>query len=918
MPPVGEAPDRVPPGLIIAFVILFIAIIGIGILYYQSQEQQTEARVTGDLTSIALLKADQIAAWRGERLGDATVLSQNRLFIDGVKEYLASPDPAGRQKILTLFGQISASYHYQNVQLVNPDGKVEISLEPSDTAISPGLYTQLAELYVTRRAILTDLSIGPDGTPQMYAISPLFLTDQGKTDAVGAVIFTIDPRDYLYPLIQSWPLNRTSAETLLVEREGDHVLYLNDLRFQNNAALNLTIPLSRTDVPAVMAVLGTTGPFTGTDYRGADVISVLEPVPGSPWYIVAKQDTEEAYATWSTSALLIIVLVAGTLTGMFIIIGFVWQRREKYYYRALFETEEKWGKEEQRNRERLETLLRLTEMESAHEQELADFVLDAGCRLTDSHLAFIGRMFPDETAIDITAWSRSVTEDCSVAASPTQVLVENAGIWVDAVRKRQPFIVNEYIAPLTGSDGFPLCHVPITRFASVPIFEGQQIVMVCVVANKESGYTAIDVDNLTLLMQGVWAHLQKKSADEALRQKNTDLEAAYEEITASDEELITNYEDLARNQRALAESEHLYRSLFEHMLNGFAYCRMIYENGIATDFTYLIVNEAFSKLTGLTNVEGRNVSEVIPGIRESDPHLFEVYGRVASTGVPEHFEMFVDALRMWFSLSVYSPQREYFVAVFDVITDRKLIEKQREALIRELEQKNAELERFTFTVSHDLKSPLITIKGFAGLLEDDARKCDPVQLKKDIHRITTAAETMQELLADLLELSQVGKIVKPPEKTGFGTIAREAVDLLAVPLAERGVTVGIVPDLPVVNVDHARIREVMVNLLENAIKFLGDQPDPVIRIGVDMEGETPVFFVQDNGIGIDPRYLERIFNLFEKLDVSRHGTGIGLTISRRIIEVHGGKIWAESEGLGKGTTFKFTLPGVPDTGDGTR
>jgi len=245
------------------------------------------------------------------------------------------------------------------------------------------------------------------------------------------------------------------------------------------------------------------------------------------------------------------------------------------------------------------------------------------------------------------------------------------------------------------------------------------------------------------------------------------------------------------------------------------------------------------------------------------------------------------------------------------ITEQKALEQQREALIKELEQKNAELERFTYTVSHDLKSPLITIKGFAGLLEDDARKDDPVQLRKDILRINEAADTMQQLLTEVLELSRIGRVVSPFENIPFGIIAQEAVDLLAVQLAARGVTVRIAPNLPVVNVDHARIREVMVNLLENAIKFFGDRPDPEIRIGVDSSGKTPVFFVQDNGIGIESKYLERIFKLFEKLNISVAGTGVGLTIVRRIIEFHGGKIWAESDGPGKGTTFRFTLPG-PD------
>ena len=135
-----------------------------------------------------------------------------------------------------------------------------------------------------------------------------------------------------------------------------------------------------------------------------------------------------------------------------------------------------------------------------------------------------------------------------------------------------------------------------------------------------------------------------------------------------------------RVESALRESEEHFRSLFENMLNGLAYCQMHFEQNQPQDFTYLEVNRAFETLTGLKNVVGRRVSEVIPGIREADPELFEMYGRVALTGVPEHLETFVDALGMWFSIAAYSPKKEYFVAVFDVITERKRAE---EALIEE-------------------------------------------------------------------------------------------------------------------------------------------------------------------------------------------------------------------------------------------
>lgn len=282
MLPHGESPDK-PWGLIIAFIIFIIAIVASGMLFYQYQEEQIKTRVTSDLSSIATLKADHIAVWRGERLGDATVLSENRFFVDGVRDYLATPDPTRRQIILTLFGQITSSYPYRNVQLTDRKGRVQLSLDPSGTTLTPVLEEQPARSLSTRTAVLTDLSFCPDGsTPQMYAIAPLMVTENGKTDIVGVVILTIDSARTLYPFIQSWPVPSSTAETLLVEQERDHVLYLNELRHRKNTALKLSIPLSQKDVPAVMAVLGTTWVFTGTDYRGVEAISVLRPIPGSP------------------------------------------------------------------------------------------------------------------------------------------------------------------------------------------------------------------------------------------------------------------------------------------------------------------------------------------------------------------------------------------------------------------------------------------------------------------------------------------------------------------------------------------------------------------------------------------------------------------------------------------------------------
>jgi len=238
---------------------------------------------------------------------------------------------------------------------------------------------------------------------------------------------------------------------------------------------------------------------------------------------------------------------------------------------------------------------------------------------------------------------------------------------------------------------------------------------------------------------------------------------------------------------------------------------------------------------------------------------------------------------------------------------------QHQSFISELEAKNAELERFTYTVSHDLKSPLVTITGFLGYLEKDALAGSAEKIKSDVDRIAKAAEKMQILLNDLLELSRIGRLMNAPENIPFEDIVEEALENVRGQLEANKVKVEVQNELPIVHGDKVRLTEVMQNLVDNAAKFSKGRPDPRVIIGTNEVSDQghPIFFVRDNGIGIAPKYHENIFGLFNKLDAQAEGTGIGLTLVKRIIEVHGGRIWVESE-LGKGATFHFTLPVKPD------
>ncbi len=159
----------------------------------------------------------------------------------------------------------------------------------------------------------------------------------------------------------------------------------------------------------------------------------------------------------------------------------------------------------------------------------------------------------------------------------------------------------------------------------------------------------------------------------------------------------------------------------------------------------------------------------------------------------------------------------------------------------------------------------------------------------------------------------MGIQANPSEDVAFGDLVRDALSQLAGQVAERGVEIEVAARLPAVTGDRARLLEAVRHLLGNAVKYLGDQPAPRIEVGVRNEatrdGESPVFCVGDNGMGIDPRYHEKVFGLFERLEPeASEGTGIGLALVKRIVEVHDGKVWVESEGLGKGSTFCVSLP----------
>jgi PAS domain S-box-containing protein len=683
------------------FALLALAMLATGYFYYQAHAQQLRAEVAKQLSAIADLKVREITQWRHERLEDGATFVDNDSFAERVQDRLAHPDsPQVHSRLTTWLRRFRDASRYDRVFLVDPRGN-EIAMAP---AASEAMTDQTKRGFADR---LRDGDVGfldfhrdsADGRVHLSVLVPIRSTD-GEHRPLALLVLRIDPTAKLYPIIQRWPIPSDTAETLLVRREGDQVLFLNELRFRRDAALNLSFPLTRLSLPAVQAVLGREGPFQGVDYRAQQVVAELRKVPDSPWLLVARVDVAEAYAPLAQSRRQIAAFVAVLVLGSGALTWTARRQQLARFYREKYETAEALRTSESRYR----------------------------------------------------------------------ALVENAPVAVFISRQHRVADANPACLRLLGATS----------------------------AEQLLGRTSLGLFHPDC------------------------------------------HEVIAERSRQL-------------------------------------------------HTQGGAVPPIEQRLVRLDGTTVEV--EVAAAAFADRGD------------------RANLVVMND-ITERKRAERELRASEAELRQRNDELMRFTYTVSHDLKSPLVTIQSFLGYLEQDVARKDAEATTKDLGFIRGAAQKMARLLDDLLQLSRVGRVKSPSMDVPLRSVIAEAQSLVAGHITQRGVRVEVTPEPIILHGDPMRLTELFQNLLDNAVKFMGAEPEPLVEVTTEKTDGEIIITVRDNGIGIDPRHTAKLFGLFEKLDASSEGTGIGLALVRRIVETHGGRIWAESAGPGQGARFRFTLAGT--------
>ncbi len=948
-----ELKKTIPWKLAVIFLCFSAAIILVGNSFYKSQRNRIITEYQNDLTAIASLKIGQIQQWHKERLGDATVIRDNEPLISCIKQYFRDKNkPELKAELTKWMKSIRADYDYSGVLLVDTALKVRLSLSSTDTIAGEIIGKELTDVLKNHRIIMTDLhKSGSVRYANLDLLIPLVDPESKNQSLTGILILRIDPSMLLFPLIQSWPTPSKSSETLLLRRDGDSIMFLNELRHRSNTALILKLPLTNKNLLGSKAILGLKGIAEGKDYRNIPVVGYLSDVPGFPWFMVAKVDREEILSPLKRYIILIIiVIVLLVLINAFVFGFWIWNQQVRSYrseelFRKLFENMLngfaycKMFYENERPtdflyinvNEAFESLTGLKNVLGKKVSEVIPGIQEADPELLERYgrVALTGKPEVFETYLeslkmwfsisvyspqkeyfvaifDVISERKLIEETLKENEEKYRILIQNIGNPLFSINPDGTYrFANDAYTKLINKTPAEIIGKTVMDLFPPEEAEKRRLFFSQVIDSGEKGY----------------AELKFVASDGEIRYSHSTLEPIKDQRgkTLWALGIAIDITERKRIEEALLESEDKFKYIFDHSVIG---------KSITFPSGEIHVNKAFCEMLGykqeeLEKTKWQDISH--PDDIETTEEMIRslISGEKDTARFIKRY-LHTNGSVVWTDVGTALRRDEdgkplYFITAINNITERKNAESQIKKLNEELEERviqrteqlqaaNKELEAFSYSVSHDLRAPLRSVHGFTKILLEDYEANLDEEGKRICGIISSSANQMGELIDDLLSFSRIGRSRLKPSEIDMKKMVRLLFEGMTSPSETKRIKLKIGKMHKVIG-DVTLLGQVWINLLSNAIKYSSKNEFSEISVGSNVSGEIIIYYIKDNGVGFDKQYSHKLFGVFQRLhsEAEFEGNGVGLAIVQRIILKHGGKVWAEGE-VGKGATFYFSLP----------
>jgi len=941
--------------LVLVFLLLALTIGITGYFYYLSQKHQLVRDNRDELLAIADLKVSQLVAWRKDLLNHAAGISKTNFFSVPVQQYFANPGlTANRRDILSWIRSLHEVYRFKNVLLVDTTGVVRLSTTAREGAIAPQALALLHEALRTKQVLLSDIHQGNKvNYVHLDLVAPLFLHQGSTATPVGGLIFHIDPQEFLYPLIQSWPTPSKTAETLLVRKEGNEVVFLNELRHRKYTALALRLPFTHRPRAAAMDN-GEREAFEIRDYRNVPVLATMLAVPGTSWFLTSKIDLKEIYAPLRTRAWMVALAIVLLIAAAGLTILFWWRQKNAEHLRTQMEAES-----ERR------TLSRRYDNLSKHANDII-LLVDHGQNgkivdINERAVAVYG--YPREELLRMTVRDLRAPEAAAEVDGQLLRIREQNGFMFETMHRRKDGTtfsveVSSRFADIDGKQYY----LGVVRDISERKRAEEALIreknkFEAIVAAIGDGISIQDRDYKILYQNenhrglvgdhiGEYCYQAYERRESAC--KGCPLALTFEdgavhreertingrrgrisiEITTSPLrdaggrivagiEAVRDITPRKEAEQAQNESEKRYKRLVESVTD-YIYSVKV-EQGRAVSTTH---GPGCQSVTGYTAEEfSTNPTLWYRIIHEEDRPAVVDYAARTLSGHPVqsfvHRIFHKDGSLRWIrNTPVPRFDKNGCLTEYDgLITDVTEL-KRLEGQLRQAQKMEA-VGQLAGGVAHDFNNILTAIIGYGNLILMKLPNLDP--LRAYVDQILASSERAAHLTHSLLAFSRKQIIdLKPVDLNRI----MQRVESLLVRLIGEDIELKVSlreGEIPVL-ADSIQIEQVLMNLATNARDAMPGGGRLAIETGIFEMGEDflrahsygkagtyGLITMTDSGMGMDEKTREKIFEpFFTTKDVGK-GTGLGLAMAYGIIKQHNGYINVYSE-PGKGTTFKVYLP----------